>query len=231
MATRPFRFWFGVLTALPLDTLAQLGQRAETTRGEHRKRENTKANATNGLAFFSSAGPRPSAPNTELKPNPRETLLKRARAKFLSRSLATALATVNCECDDLDYWSEEHQRWAVMPCHCGKRSPLEQSYRNTTYCADVLAQRDGQISGSYCGNRWCMVCNRIRTARAIIRYLPVVEALAGPVVCDADPQECPGRRAPGHGPRHGLRFSRDQARDAAHRWVAPGGAPQARVYL
>lgn len=58
------------------------------------------------------------------------------------------------------------------------RTPLEKSYRNTVYCKAILSQQDGRIVGTYCGNRWCMVCNRIRTARAIERYLPIVDKWA-----------------------------------------------------
>jgi hypothetical protein len=78
-----------------------------------------------------------------------DTLKKRARARYLSLPLAVTLAEL--------------------------RSPLEMSYRNTVYCCSELKQVDGKVTGRYCGNRWCLVCNRIRTARAIQRYLPVVD--------------------------------------------------------
>jgi hypothetical protein len=52
---------------------------------------------------------------------------------------------------------------------------METRYRNTCYCTAVLSQEGGKITGRYCGNRWCLVCARIRTARAIHRYQPVVE--------------------------------------------------------
>lgn len=76
------------------------------------------------------------------------TLLKRARARYFSLPLAVSLAEL--------------------------RTPLERSYRNTAYCTATLSQEDGVITGTYCGNRWCLVCNRIRTARAIERYAPPV---------------------------------------------------------
>ncbi len=45
------------------------------------------------------------------------------------------------------------------------------SYRNTVYCGSVVRQHaDGRLTSRYCGARWCFVCNRVRTARAIIRY-------------------------------------------------------------
>jgi hypothetical protein len=76
-------------------------------------------------------------------------LLRRARSKFLSLPLAVALAEL--------------------------RTDLEKSYRNTVYCAGTLSQDGGKLCGKYCGNRWCLVCNRVRTARAITRYAPVLD--------------------------------------------------------
>lgn len=80
-------------------------------------------------------------------------MLKRARAHYMTVPLAVSLAEL--------------------------RSPLEQAYRNTVYCSGTLHQTKGQLAGKYCGNRWCLVCNRIRTAKAMNRYLPVVDSWAG----------------------------------------------------
>ncbi len=77
------------------------------------------------------------------------TLQKRARSKFLTLPLAIRLAEL--------------------------RSPLEKSYRNTVYCASTLKQDGGKLRGRYCGNRWCLVCSRVRTARAINRYKPILD--------------------------------------------------------
>lgn len=76
-------------------------------------------------------------------------MLRRARAHYMSVPLAVTLAEL--------------------------RSPLEQAYRNTVYCTGTLQQAGGQLAGKYCGNRWCLVCNRIRTAKAMNRYLPAVD--------------------------------------------------------
>jgi hypothetical protein len=78
------------------------------------------------------------------------SLRKRARARYLSVPLSVTLAKL--------------------------RSPLELSYRNTFYCASTLEQADGKLTTRYCGNRWCAVCNRIRTGRAINAYGPELEA-------------------------------------------------------
>jgi hypothetical protein len=80
--------------------------------------------------------------------------MKRARAKSITKPLATALAE----------WAKD------------ARSPLEKGYRNTIYCAELIGQTDRELRTEYCGNRWCLVCNRIRTGKAIRRYLPPLEA-------------------------------------------------------
>lgn len=78
---------------------------------------------------------------------------KRARAHYMTVPLAVTLAEL--------------------------RSPLEKAYRNSVYCSGSLKQENGQMAAKYCGNRWCLVCNRIRTARAMNRYLPAVDAWDG----------------------------------------------------
>jgi hypothetical protein len=69
---------------------------------------------------------------------------KRARAKYFAIPLSVSLASL--------------------------QSPLEKSYRNTVYCAQNLLQQGQKITGNYCNNRWCPVCNRIRTAKLINGY-------------------------------------------------------------
>lgn len=53
-------------------------------------------------------------------------------------------------------------------------SSLKKAYWNSIHCSDVLLQHDKTITGKYCNNRWCLVCNRIRTAKLINGYLPVI---------------------------------------------------------
>jgi len=56
------------------------------------------------------------------------------------------------------------------------RSPLEDSYWNTWRCGDIRQQVAGVIRTTRrCGNRWCIACNRIRTAKAINKYGPVID--------------------------------------------------------
>jgi len=56
------------------------------------------------------------------------------------------------------------------------KSNLKKSYFNTYHCCRTLAIRDdGTVRGSYCKNRWCLVCNNIRTAQLINRYMPILD--------------------------------------------------------
>lgn len=55
-------------------------------------------------------------------------------------------------------------------------STLKKSYWNTFHCVDRLEQKGKKITGEYCNNRWCIVCNRIRTAKLINGYLPVIKS-------------------------------------------------------
>lgn len=78
------------------------------------------------------------------KVDSKQTLQKRARAKVLTNTVLYQLI-------DLD-------------------SPLVSSYWNTYHCNNILMQEDDKITGKFCNNRWCLVCNRIRTAKLINGY-------------------------------------------------------------
>ena len=52
---------------------------------------------------------------------------------------------------------------------------FERSYRNTIYCAGLLVQEGGILKGRYCSNRWCLVCARVKTGRAINRYRGILD--------------------------------------------------------
>ena len=104
----------------------------------------------------SVGAPRPLDTLAQLDQRPgtddKRKLLNRARAKYLTFPIAIGLAET-----------------AV--------AAGERSYRNAVYCAAELEQDEhGKIRGHYCQTRWCLVCNRIRLARAINRYLPAISA-------------------------------------------------------
>ncbi len=56
-------------------------------------------------------------------------------------------------------------------------SPLESSYLHTTHCSSVMVQEGKKLTAKYCNHRWCLVCNRIRTAKLINGYVPPLLAL------------------------------------------------------
>lgn len=104
----------------------------------------------------------------------RKTLLKRARRKFLTDGLSLKLVEA----------SEQNDR--------GK---LKKAYWNTYHCASNLTHMsDGTTRGKYCKNKWCTVCNSIRTARLIEDYGPILDkwedkyfvTLTAPTVCRLD---------------------------------------------
>jgi len=86
--------------------------------------------------------------NTKIKDI--KTLTRRARAKYFGYAVVFPLI-------DLD-------------------SPLHKSYWNTYHCCETLAREGETVTGSYCKNRWCTVCNRIRTGILIKTYKPVLES-------------------------------------------------------
>lgn len=56
-------------------------------------------------------------------------------------------------------------------------SPLRQSYLNSYYCTHNIRVEDNKLKSQYCKNRWCLVCNRIRTAVLINEYKPELSKL------------------------------------------------------
>jgi len=51
---------------------------------------------------------------------------------------------------------------------------MRKSFWNSFYCASELLQEGKRITAKYCNNRWCLVCGRMRTAKAINRDLPII---------------------------------------------------------
>jgi len=90
-------------------------------------------------------------PGTETQKTDRKNVLKRrAVAKYITNGIVFPLINLH--------------------------SSLEKSYWNTAKrCVNELLQNENTIIGRYCNNRWCIVCNRIRTARMINDYLPVIK--------------------------------------------------------
>lgn len=85
----------------------------------------------------------------------KKSLLKRARRKYFSGNFSLRL---------------------IDAAKTNPRSVLLKSYWNTFHCARQLQVcADGTVKGHYCKNRWCLVCNSIRTAQLIHAYQPILD--------------------------------------------------------
>jgi len=49
------------------------------------------------------------------------------------------------------------------------------AYVNTFFCAGFVVEEEGRFKSKYCHNRWCLVCNRIKTAYLIDKYTPFIK--------------------------------------------------------
>jgi hypothetical protein len=80
----------------------------------------------------------------------RKKLIKRARSKHFTNSYTLALID--------------------------QKSPLEKKYWDTWHCSSVVRETEtGNYYSTYCKNKWCTTCNRIRTAHLLNKYVPVLE--------------------------------------------------------
>jgi len=100
-------------------------------------------------------------------------LKRRAVAKYITNELIFPLIDLHVPKTLFKEWKylgiDRHSLGADT------NSPLWNSYWNTYRCVERLIQKGTEITAEYyCNNRWCIVCNRIRTARMINDYLPVI---------------------------------------------------------
>jgi hypothetical protein len=87
------------------------------------------------------------------KNNGSNTLKKRAIAKYYTNEIIFPL---------IDHTKEKNPRW-------------NKKFWNTFHCVLNLEKSpEGKVTGKYCKNRWCVVCNRIRTAVNINNYKPIL---------------------------------------------------------
>jgi len=82
-----------------------------------------------------------------------EVFERRTKKKVMTQSIALALIDV-CKTKE-------------------KSQKLENSFWNTYYCQNKITSVYGRIYGNYCKNMLCPVCNGIRKAELINKYLPI----------------------------------------------------------
>jgi len=143
----PNHVHFNIHDTHSLDTLAQLGKTALIGDGKD--------------VFLSHKDKK-----QEEKPTGKSTLIKRARAKYLTQHIVRSLANLN--------------------------SDLQKAYWNTYHCASILEQHETKITAKYCKNRFCIVCNRIRTANLIADWIPVLKKMNEPVSLTLTIPNCSG---------------------------------------
>ena len=59
--------------------------------------------------------------------------------------------------------------------------PFTNKYWDTYHCCDEMKQEGQYITGNHCGNRWCLVCSRIMTAKLIIGYKDILNSFQNPM--------------------------------------------------
>lgn len=96
-------------------------------------------------------------------------LWKRAKAKFLTNCFVYKLVEV-------------------------KNSTLIKKYWNSYHCTSEMKQQNGKIISKYCNCRWCLVCNRIRTAKLINGYSEVLDKLEDKYFVTLTLRNCEGNK-------------------------------------
>lgn len=143
------RSFCGAKKAQPLDTLAQLGTNLY--------------NDTENQAFD----------NLQVLGENKENLKKRARRNFLKNALALGLVDVNN--DDRKKRIENAENVLQELEADRTEKDILRSYWSMYHCSDKLTRKNGKVSGRYCKNRLCLVCNSIRTAVLLTSYKPVFD--------------------------------------------------------
>ena len=84
----------------------------------------------------------------------RAVFSKRARAKFVQQKLLRSLVKLN--------------------------SKLAKKYDDALFCSSVLQQSGNRLTSRFCNQRFCRICNRIRTAKLIKGYSSDISAMTDP---------------------------------------------------
>lgn len=80
--------------------------------------------------------------------NDLESLIKRAKAKYSQKDLMKYMSRMD--------------------------TPFAAKYQNTISCSSFIFQDGNVLTSRYCKNRWCKICNRIRTAKLLKGYSDVI---------------------------------------------------------
>jgi plasmid rolling circle replication initiator protein Rep len=95
------------------------------------------------------------------------TYRKRAKAKFAQNNLMRVMAKLN--------------------------SPLKEKYEETQFCSYSLIQSGNTFTARYCKQRWCRICNRIRTGKLMTGYSDAIQAMQQPQFVTLTVPNVPGK--------------------------------------
>jgi hypothetical protein len=101
----------------------------------------------------------------------RNNLLKRGRVKYAQKDLLRHLVKLN--------------------------SPLKKQYEAAQMCSNTLMQVGDKITSRFCKQRFCSVCNRIRTANLINGYRATIEKMENPYFVTLTVPNVSGEDLPG----------------------------------
>lgn len=96
----------------------------------------------------------------------KKSLQNRAKRKFLSTSLSLNLVDIAKSKRDN---TQDFEKYNI------EQRDIK-SFWNMYHCSKHLEAINGRITGKYCKNRLCLVCNSIRTAVLMNRYDPIIES-------------------------------------------------------
>ncbi len=98
-----------------------------------------------------------------------------------------------------------------------------QSYWNTYHCLNRVVSSEGKLFGNYCKNRYCTVCQSIRKAEIINKYLPVISTWPDPHFVTLTVKACPARDLKKwiDGMKRGFRKIKDKYRKRYERGTGP----------
>lgn len=71
-------------------------------------------------------------------------------------------------------------KFAIRMALANPNSPMKKSYDNTYHCNNIKIYDGEKIKATYCKNRWCLTCNRIRTAINILNYSQPISEMGSP---------------------------------------------------
>ena len=111
------------------------------------------------------------------KKEDKRVLQNRAKRKYLSQSLSLGLVKATEIKHEKILQKVKKEGWTDQNLqYFNENVQARKSYWNMYHCAGELVKEGEKVTGKYCKNRTCMVCNSIRTAQNLNKYKPVLEA-------------------------------------------------------